>query len=192
LSSPSSGACTLPRRHVNLALLSSCRIIDKLRMLYFLSRDWRCVQNLTKPASLTSHSFLDSWLVSPPRAASRHSRSTLPSTKQSRTYPCVQWCIWQQWEYCSRPSPLYIYRLVQAAQHTASPTIQLLSRNQSPVPTNVGSMQVSISVSKTTVRCAGSHLEHIIAQLVVYAGSVSIITVPGYATSSIQRFSVTN
>ena len=47
-------------------------------------------------------------------------------------------------------------------------------------------MQVLISVSKAIVRCAGSHLEHIIAQLVAYAGSVLIITVLGYASSSIQ------
>jgi hypothetical protein len=47
-------------------------------------------------------------------------------------------------------------------------------------------MQVLISVSKATVRCAGSHLEHIIAQLVAYAASVLIITVLGYVSSSIQ------
>ena len=47
-------------------------------------------------------------------------------------------------------------------------------------------MQVLISVSKATVRCAGSHLEHIIAQLVAYVGSVLIITVLGYASSSTQ------
>ena len=36
----------------------------------------------------TSHSFLDtSWVVSPPRATSHHRRLTLPSTKQSGTYP---------------------------------------------------------------------------------------------------------
>jgi len=44
-------------------------------------------------------------------------------------------------------------------------------------------MQVLNSVSKATVRCAGSHLEHIIAQLVVYAASVLIITVHGYGNS---------
>jgi len=47
-------------------------------------------------------------------------------------------------------------------------------------------MQVLISVSKITVRCAGSHLEHIIAQPVAYAASVLIITVLGYVSSSIQ------
>jgi hypothetical protein len=47
-------------------------------------------------------------------------------------------------------------------------------------------MQVLISVSKTTVRCAGSHREHIIAQLVAYAASVLIITALGYASSTIQ------
>lgn len=45
-------------------------------------------------------------------------------------------------------------------------------------------MQVLISASKTTVICAGSHLEHIIAQHVAYAASVLIITVLGYASSS--------
>lgn len=44
-------------------------------------------------------------------------------------------------------------------------------------------MQALISVSKTAVKCAGSHLEHIIAQLVVYAVSVLTITVLGYASS---------
>ena len=47
-------------------------------------------------------------------------------------------------------------------------------------------MQVLISASKTTVICAGSRLEHIIAQHVAYAASVLIIIVLGYASSSIQ------
>ena len=53
-------------------------------------------------------------------------------------------------------------------------------------------MQVLISVSKTTVRCAGSHLGHTIAQPVAYAASVLIITVLGYARSSIQIPDVTH
>lgn len=151
-----------------MSILSSCpRMGDSISFGCYTSfLDWRCVQNLLYPCLYVSFLIVERLaVVVVVRYEQRHTTAGQlypPLSSQAHT-PCELFCV--QWVYMTVMAILFPCPIVVYLQARSNRSKHSLPNNQSPNPTNdVAPMYVSISVSKTIVRCAGSHLEHIIAQ----------------------------